>query len=127
VRSTYRRHVHEGSRGSAKKISVFEAVAETKVNDLDVPRGIHHQILDLEVPVDKAVRVEVVHAGRDLSKHQFASVLWEARVVSLPVVAQVVEEISTAQVLRDEVHVAVVLKSIRAGEEEGRRRKVPED
>jgi hypothetical protein len=90
--------IARGAACSFEKLSILKSVAETEVNDLDIPVVIKQQILGLQVTMNDVHLVDLLHARKDLME--------ESAGVPLPNSAtgnDVIEKFTTTAVLHDQV------------------------
>ena len=83
---------------------VFEPLGEAEVCELEMSVLVEQEVLGLEVAVDDGQRVEVVEGGRDLGGVEQTGAVGE-----LAGVAQVREQLTSAQVLEQHVQVTTVV------------------
>lgn len=93
-----RGRIARGSTGRLQGLLLCEGVGEAEVDDFDVLLVIEQQVLRLEVPVDYVEVVHVLDAGDDLLVELAGLFLLQFGVLD-----DVVEELSTAGVLHDQV------------------------
>jgi hypothetical protein len=93
------------SPADAVRPVVFNLLAESKVRQLDIPPGIHQNVLRLYVSVHQVALVEIPQRARELRRVE-GSRTFSHRAISL----QQVEELTVLNVLQREVKILLVLE-----------------
>ena len=86
---------------------MLESVRESEIRDDNIPVAIQEEVLQLEIPMDDFLFVDVPDAGDEL-REELAGVLF----IEIAVREDVVEELATGCVLENDADVLVCLDDI---------------
>lgn len=120
----FRSHVMRGADdGIGPKSSLnLQFLGRAHIDQGQEPIDVHHQILWLEIPVDDAIGVQMLHHEQDL-RHQLPGVLGSEG----DHLGDDVEKILALDELHDEVDEVAVLYQLVEGHHEGEARDCPQD